>query len=213
MDALAMLSVFVLIASLSVLFPPGLEAMANPANSSYSPTPAWYFDWIFELLKMIRPEILGVIGLPAIIALVLVMLPFVDKRPERSPFHRPVAVLSMLLVLGSMLGLSIAAEAGFKKLVPLDPAAVKKGKIVFEHSGCMGCHTVMGKGGHIGPDLSEEGLVGHSEHWLIVQFINSSAHFPGSPMPPFTFLTPQERHDLAQYVSSLGRTGWPDTTR
>ncbi len=213
MDALAMLTVFVLIAGLSVVFPPGLEATANPANSSYSPTPAWYFDWIFELLKMIRPEILGVIGLPAIIALVLVMLPFVDKNIERSPFRRPVSVLSTLLVLGSILGLSIAAEAGFKKLVPLDSASVKRGKIVFEHSGCMGCHMVMGKGGHIGPDLSEEGLIGHSEHWLEVQFVNSSSHFPGSPMPPFTFLSPEQRRDLAQYVSSLGRTGWPDTTR
>jgi ubiquinol-cytochrome c reductase cytochrome b subunit len=72
---------------------------------------------------------------------------------------------------------------------------------------------VFGKGGKIGPDLSEEGLVGHSEDWLIVQFLNSKKHFPDSIMPDFTFLTKQQQHDLAQYVSSLGRKGWPDPTK
>lgn len=213
MDALGMLAVFIIIAGLAVVFPPGLEALANPANSSYNPTPAWYFDWIFELLKMIRPEILGVLGLPALIGIVLILLPFVDKKPERSPFKRPLAVLTTLLVLGAMVGLSAAAEAGYKKLVVLDQGSVLTGKALFEQSGCLGCHTVMGKGGNIGPDLSEEGLVGHSEHWLEVQFVDSSKHFPDSPMPKFSYLKPEQLHELAQYVSSLGRTGWPDPTR
>lgn len=97
-------------------------------------------------------------------------------------------------------------------MVALDRTAMARGKIVFDHSGCMGCHMVDGKGGKVGPDLSEEGLVGHSEHWLKVQFVNSKAHFPQSPMPDFTFLKPEQIHDLAQYVSSLGRAGWPDPT-
>ncbi|MHB1604832.1 MAG: cytochrome b N-terminal domain-containing protein [Leptospirales bacterium] len=213
MDSLAMLTVFLVVLALAIFRPPGLEALANPSNGSYSPTPAWYFDWIFQLLKMIRPEILGVVGLPALIGIVLILLPFVDKRPQRSPFRRPFSVLAMIVVLGAMLDLSIQAEKGFKKLVSLDPSSVNQGKIVFQHSGCMGCHTVGGKGGHLGPDLSEEGLVGHSEQWLVVQFVRSTEHFPHSPMPSFAFLKPEELHDLSQYVSSLGRTGWPDPTK
>ena len=213
MDAMGMLAIFLVIAGLSLLRPPGLESVANPSNSSYSPTPAWYFDWIFQLLKMIRPEILGVVGLPALIGIVLVLLPFVDKRPERSPFRRPVAVLVTMVVLGAMMTLSVQAERGFKKLVSLEPRSVARGKLVFQQSGCIGCHTVNGQGGHIGPDLSEEGLVGHSEHWLVVQFVQSAAHFPHSPMPSFSYLKPDQLHDLAQYVSSLGRTGWPDPTK
>jgi len=105
------------------------------------------------------------------------------------------------------------AENGYKKLVDVDRAAMLRGQTVFNTAGCMGCHTLFGKGGKIGPDLSEEGLVGHSVHWLTVQFVNSKAHFPDSIMPDFTYLTPQQQHDLAMYISSLGRMNWPDPTK
>ena len=213
MDAFGMLGIFIFILALALLRPPGLESVANPSNAAYSPTPAWYFDWIFELLKLIRPEIVGVVGLPVLIAIVLVFLPFLDKKPVRSPFRRPFAVLSTLFVLTAMLVLSLMAENGYKKLVDVDRAAMLRGQTVFHSAGCMGCHTLFGKGGKIGPDLSEEGLVGHSEHWLKVQFVNSKAHFPDSIMPDFTFLTLQQQHDLAMYISSLGRMGWPDPTK
>lgn len=213
MDAIGMLAVFLVIASLAILRPPGLESVANPSNASYSPTPAWYFDWIFQLLKMIRPEILGVVGLPVLIGFVLILLPFFDTRPERSPFRRPFAVFSALVVLGTIMGLSVEANRGFRQLVPLDPASYTRGKVVFEKSGCMGCHMVSGKGGRLGPDLSEEGLVGHPEDWLVTQFVKSTSHFPNSPMPSFSYLKPDQLHDLAQYISSLGRAGWPDPTK
>jgi Cytochrome b subunit of the bc complex len=64
MDAFGMIGVFIFILALALLRPPGLESVANPSNAAYSPTPAWYFDWIFELLKLIRPEIVGVVGFP-----------------------------------------------------------------------------------------------------------------------------------------------------
>lgn len=213
LDAFGMMAVFVLILLLAVFSPPGLESVANPSNASYSPTPAWYFDWIFELLKLIRPEIVGVVGLPVLIAIVLILLPFLDKSPERSPFRRPISVLSTLVVLGAMLGLSIVAERGYKAMVPVDHAAMVRGRVVFDHSGCLGCHTAFGKGGKVGPDLSEEGLAGHSLHWISVQLVNSKAHFPGSIMPDYTALSPAQRNDLAQYISSLGRMGWEDPTR
>lgn len=213
MDSIGMMGIFVLIAILAIWSPPGLESMANPSNGAYNPTPAWYFDWIFQLLKMIRPEILGVVGLPVLIGIVLVFLPFTDRGSERSPFKRPISVLVTLSVLASMIVLSIMAENGYQKLIPLDRDSMARGKIVFDHSGCIGCHRIRGKGGTMGPDLSEEGLVGHSEGWLDTQFINSKANFPNSPMPNFTFLKPDQLHDLAQYISSLGRAGWPDPTR
>jgi ubiquinol-cytochrome c reductase cytochrome b subunit len=213
MDSFGMMGIFIVILVLAIFKPPGLESVANPSNAAYSPTPAWYFDWIFELLKLIRPEIVGVVGLPVLIGVVLVLLPFLDTNPVRSPFHRPISVLSTLFVLTSMLVLSILAEKGYKELVPIDRIAMERGKTVFNQAGCIGCHTVFGTGGKVGPDLSEEGLVGHSEHWLIVQFLNSKAHFPDSLMPNFTFLTKAQQHDLTQYVSSLGRKGWPDPTK
>ena len=213
MDSFGMLGIFIVILALALFRPPGLESVANPSNAAYSPTPAWYFDWIFELLKLIRPEIVGVVGLPVMIGIVLVFLPFVDKKPVRSPFRRPISVLSTLFVLSAMLGLSLMAENGYKKLVDVDRAAMVRGQTVFNQMGCIGCHTLFGKGGKIGPDLSEEGLVGHSVHWLTVQFVNSKAHFPDSIMPDFTSLTPQQQHDLAMYISSLGRMNWPDPTK
>ncbi len=213
MDSLGMFGVFLLIAMLAIMVPPGLEAMANPSNGAYNPVPAWYFDWIFQLLKVIRPEILGVVGLPALIGIILIFLPFADRNPERSPLRRPFSVLVTLFVLASMIVLSILAEKGYKRLVPLDRDAMARGKVVFDHSGCLGCHRLQDRGGRMGPDLSEEGLIGHPQHWLVTQFVNSKTNFPNSPMPNFTFLKPDQLHDLAQYVSSLGRAGWPDPTK
>ena len=35
--------------------------------------------------------------------------------------------------------------------------AIKNGSLIFAQRGCMGCHTVNGTGGTVGPNLSNEG--------------------------------------------------------
>src|ERR1700739_911733 len=73
-----------------------LGAKANPATTSYEPRPEWYFFFLFELLRVIKPPSLvplATIGVPTICMILLFLLPFYDRGPERRPERRPVATL------------------------------------------------------------------------------------------------------------------------
>ena len=67
---------------------------ANPADTQYLPRPEWYYLPAFQWLKYWRGSfaVVGILILPGIIALLFLTLPFLDRRPERRPWKRPVAV-------------------------------------------------------------------------------------------------------------------------
>src|SRR6185295_18272135 len=78
---------------------------ADPGTTSFVPRPDWYFYFLFYLLRIFKwPEsvILGTVGIPTIALILLIALPFLDRRPERRLVRRPVAVVAALLVIASM---------------------------------------------------------------------------------------------------------------
>jgi mono/diheme cytochrome c family protein len=95
-------------------------------------------------------------------------------------------------------------------VVAADPgslsASAQRGEQLFESRGCMGCHTVNGQGGNVGPDLSNEGNSGHSTQWLATQIRDPKSHDPQTAMPAFNNLSDQQVNDLVAYLESL-KTG------
>src|SRR4030066_1343149 len=80
-----------------------LEARANPADTSYTPRPEWYFLFLFQLLKYFpgKLEVVGVFVLPTLVVLLLIMLPFLDPSPRRHFLGRPlVSGITSLMVAG-----------------------------------------------------------------------------------------------------------------
>jgi mono/diheme cytochrome c family protein len=75
------------------------------------------------------------------------------------------------------------------------------GRRLFEEKGCLGCHSVGGKGGTIGPALDEVAKRRDSQ-WIITHFRNPQAVTPGSVMPRFDF-TDQEIRALTEFLLSL----------
>src|SRR6188474_2987507 len=78
---------------------------ADPATTSFIPRPDWYFYFLFYLLRIFKwPEsvILATVGIPTILLILLLVLPFVDVRMERRLSRRPVAVVAAVLVIVSM---------------------------------------------------------------------------------------------------------------
>ncbi len=61
--------------------------------------------------------------------------------------------------------------------------ALARGALVFEVSGCRGCHKLEGVGGIIGPELDKVGAR-RSPEWLERHFLTPAAVTPGSGMPP-----------------------------
>ena len=69
------------------------------------PRPDWFFYFLFYLLRIFKwPEtvVLGTIGVPTLLLVLLIGLPFFDRRPERAMLRRPVAFVAAILVILSM---------------------------------------------------------------------------------------------------------------
>jgi mono/diheme cytochrome c family protein len=75
------------------------------------------------------------------------------------------------------------------------------GRRLFEEKGCIGCHSLGGKGGTIGPALDEVAKRRDSQ-WIITHFRNPQAVTPGSVMPRFDF-TEQEIRALTEFLLSI----------
>ena len=80
---------------------------------------------------------------------------------------------------------------------------ISKGKSLFNSEGCIGCHTINGTGGNIGPNLSDEGSKGHSTEWLVTQLKDPKKHDPSSIMPSFSSLKEDDMKSLAAYLENL----------
>src|ERR687891_2841563 len=96
-DSIMAAIVVLLIAFLALLFGAELGPKADPTTTTYVPRPGWDFFFLFELLRVVKPPDLtplATIGIPTICMILIVLLPFVDRSPERRPERRPVATAS-----------------------------------------------------------------------------------------------------------------------
>src|SRR4051812_3196444 len=62
------------------------DEKADPGTFSFVPRPDWYFYFLFYLLRIFKwPDsvVLGTVGIPTICLVLLIAVPFVDKRTER----------------------------------------------------------------------------------------------------------------------------------
>src|SRR3954471_16133398 len=104
-----------------------LGPKADPTTTSYTPRPEWYFFFLFELLRVIKPPALvfiATIGVPTICMVLLILLPFIDRNPERHPLRRPIATLAGITTIAAMGYLTIeGALAGPPTQIDLAVAA------------------------------------------------------------------------------------------
>jgi ubiquinol-cytochrome c reductase cytochrome b subunit len=158
----------VLVVALAIVFgPPHLGRPPDPSIIQANPRPDWYLLWYFALLALLRPgvEDYFIVLAPLIFFVVLILVPFLAGKGERSPSRRPWAVgvvLASVLLVG---GLTIEGERSpwapnfdakpitAAQLGTGDPT-VARGAALFHDKGCQYCHAIDGQGGIRGPDLS-----------------------------------------------------------
>jgi menaquinol-cytochrome c reductase cytochrome b/c subunit len=193
---------------------------ADPGTTSFIPRPDWFFYFLFYLLRIFKwPEtvVLGTVGVPTLLLILLIGLPFYDRRPERAVLRRPVAFVAAILVVISMGVLTwkgATAKEGAEAVgeVPAwaeeqgfadNPVAVE-GATLFAESGCLNCHVYLNAGGqNLGaPDLSEEGLKGRGIEWQVAHLKNPSSKVPGSPMPSFATLGDENLTKIATFLEA-----------
>ena len=207
--------VMAVIIFLAVLFGAELGPKANPTTTTYVPRPDWYFYFLFEVLRVMRnvPEFtpMATIGVPTICMILLFLLPFYDRSPERRIERRPIALTAGIATIAAIAYLTYTgANTGSPNTVSLQPpasftAAQKQvfyaGAAVVGQSGCLACHT-LGSNGNSGPgpNLTNIGAL------LPSQAIASTLINPTPPMPSFRSLqqqTPQKFNALVGFLSEL----------
>ncbi|HJU37539.1 MAG TPA: hypothetical protein VJ716_09005 [Gaiellaceae bacterium] len=202
------------------LLGPVVDPPADPGTTSFVPRPDWYFYFLFYLLRIFKwPEsvFLGTVGVPTIALILLIGLPFLDRRRVRRPSARPVAMVAAVLTIVSMAVLTwkgATAKEALASEVKQDvprwiaqnhlPKDAIPGAHLFSVAGCTACHTYLGSGGsQLGaPDLSAIGTRNLGVPTQIKHLENPSSVTPGSPMPPFASLGVSRLRQLALFLEA-----------
>src|ERR671910_221950 len=125
-DAAMMLVVAVVIVAMSLILGAEQGPKADPTTTTYTPRPEWYFFFLFELLRVIKPAELtplATIGIPTICLVLLLLLPFYDRNSERRPDRRPIATTAAILTIIAMAYLTfLGANAGSPTEIELEVA-------------------------------------------------------------------------------------------
>jgi menaquinol-cytochrome c reductase cytochrome b/c subunit len=213
-DSIMAVVVMLTIILMSLIFGAELGPKADPTTTTYVPRPEWYFFFLFELLRVIKPAELvplATIGIPTIAMILLFLLPFYDRSPERRPERRPIATTAGILTIAAMAYLTYAgAHAGSTTSIDIPPpknivaqggkmvAQYNAGKQVAAQSGCLACHKI-GESGNDGPGppLTEVGKR------LPKQAVARTLINPTAPMPSFKSLPPDKFNALVTFISSL----------
>ncbi len=105
-DAIVSLVIFIALVALAYFVGAPLEPRADPADTSYTPRPEWYFLFLFQLLKYFPGslEVIGVFVIPSVAMILLIALPLIDRSPKRHLLRRPVILgATILSVIGVLL--------------------------------------------------------------------------------------------------------------
>lgn len=190
-----------------VIGAPELGPRADPTNLEAHPKPDWYFLWLFALLSYAPTalESLVIVGLPLLIGILLIAVPFIAPAGERSYVRRPWAVA---IVAFSTLALGTLIWQGYRspwapdlhaQVPPTVVAGLEgdaaRGAVLFEEKACLACHAIGGEGGRRGPDLTTvaDELTREQLVWRIL--------YGGVNMPAYgQALTPEELEALVAFL-------------
>jgi menaquinol-cytochrome c reductase cytochrome b/c subunit len=195
--------VLLVIIVMSIVLGAELGPKADPTTTTYTPRPEWYFFFLFELLRVVKPPALvfiATIGIPTICMVLLILLPFIDRNPERHPLRRPVATIAGITTIAAMAFLTIeGALAGPPSQIEYKTAAEMPGKNVVASSGCLGCHRI-GENGNAGPGPELTHIGTRVQKAAIARTLVN----PTAPMPSYSRLREQDPKRFAELVDYLG---------
>lgn len=213
-DSIMACVVMAVIIAMSLVLGAELGSKANPTTTTYVPRPEWYFFFLFELLRVIKPPSLvglATIGIPTICMILLFLLPFYDRGPERRPERRPVATVTGIVVIalmayltyqgahtGAPTAIEMSTPQNVKEAGPTILAEYEEGRKVVAQSGCLACHKI-GDNGNAGPGPNLTNIASR----LPRQGIARTLVDPTAPMPSFKNLPAKKFQAIVNFLSQL----------
>jgi ubiquinol-cytochrome c reductase cytochrome b subunit/menaquinol-cytochrome c reductase cytochrome b/c subunit len=213
-DAWMAVVVVGMIVFLSLYFGAEIGPKADPTTTTYVPRPEWYYFFLFEVLRVIKPPVFtpfATIGVPTLCMILLFLLPFYDRSPERLITRRPVALASGIATILAIAYLTYeGAATGSPNQIDMKPPAsfsasqvaiFDAGRLVVGQTGCLACHKI-GENGNDGPGPN----LTHIGSKLAPDGIASTLRNPTAPMPSFKALatnSPDKFKNLVGFLSEL----------
>src|ERR1700754_3908607 len=202
-DSVMMLIVVGVIIAMSLILGAEQGPKADPTTTTYVPRPEWYFFFLFELLRVIKPSVLtpvATIGIPTVCMVLLLLLPFYDRGPERRPERRPLATAAGIFTICAMGYLTfLGANAGSPNEIDMKVAKkYEAGKLVMAQSGCLACHKV-GENGNDGPGPHLTTIADR----LPKAAIRRTLENPTAPMPSYAGLPEDKKTALVDFLAQL----------
>jgi len=163
------LVILALVACAAFFGPFGPKGQPDPTVVQAVPKPDYFFLWAYAALALLPPQmetVLLIIG-PVIAIGFLIALPLISGTGEKSWRRRPLAVLSVLLIiialaaftqLGTYAPWSPVMDAWSSAPIPPNllgsrTALERQGALVLQEKQCRNCHALGGEGGLRGPAL------------------------------------------------------------
>ena len=214
-------SAFILmcVAACAAYFGPfGPTGRPDPTIIQTAPRPDFFFLWLYSVLSLLPPwmETAALFVGPLVGVAVLVLLPFVAGEGEKSWRRRPIAVMTVLLVVvgwGTLTHLAehapwspvMEAWSGLpvpQKFLKNRTALERQGALVFQEKQCRNCHSLDGAGGMRGPALDNVALRLAPDQ-LIRQVIQGGGNMPAYGKN----LSPAETTALVSFLNTLHPPG------
>jgi menaquinol-cytochrome c reductase cytochrome b/c subunit len=197
------------------------DEKADPGTTNFVPRPDWYFYFLFYLLRIFKwPDsvLLGTVGVPTILLVLLIALPFYDRGAERRLLRRPVALVAAVLVVISMATLTWKGALAKESIASENRAKVPEwagkqgftgntqalaGARVFASQTCLTCHTYLGAGSsnYGAPDLSAIGKNQNASYFR--DYIpNAATKYGNQAMAQFAGLPKGQISDIAAFLAA-----------
>jgi len=207
------------VAACAAYFGPfGPTGRPDPTIIQTAPRPDFFFLWLYAVLSLLPPwmETAALFVGPLIGVAILILLPFVSGEGEKSWRRRPIAVMTILLVVvgwGTLTHLAEHApwspEMDAWSALPVPPQFLKnrtalerQGALVFQEKQCRNCHSLDNQGGMRGPALDQVALR-LSQDQLIRQVIQGGGNMPAYGKN----LNPAETTALVAFLETLHPPG------
>ena len=98
----------ILIGLVGMFYPVGLGDPADAMNTPAHVKPEWYFLALYQMLKYV-PKTAGAV-FPVIAMILLILWPFIDRKPETSPTTRRTRFIATLFILFLILAMTVWGE-------------------------------------------------------------------------------------------------------
>ena len=208
------LIILALVACAAFFGPFGPKGQPDPTVVQAVPKPDYFFLWMYAALALLPPQMetpLLIIG-PVVVIGFLIVLPLISGTGEKSWRRRPLAVLSVLLIIIALAAFTqLGTYAPWSPVMdawssaPIPPkllegrtALERQGSLVLQEKQCRNCHALGGEGGLRGPALATVAtrLTGDE---LIRQVLQGRGNMPAYG----NNLSPAETTALVAFLNTL----------